>query len=150
MLDSLTRRLALGLTIAASVALTAGPAVADKCTAAKLKAIAKKESGLLKCQAKVALKGDPTLHAAINTIAMAACYSPNPRTPVGFDLPFDPRTGERLRNWPGGGPLRGFLSTVDNGWMAVALMMAGRSHPEHLRCLGIEPDPFAKRDAQLP
>ena len=45
-------------------------------------------------------KGDPSLHAAINTIAMAACYSPNPRTPVGFDLPFDPRTGElRPRVW---------------------------------------------------
>src|SRR2546428_11797276 len=63
MLDSPTRRLALGLTIAASVALTAAPAVADKCTAAKLKAIAKKESGLLKCQAKVAMKGDPTLQS---------------------------------------------------------------------------------------
>jgi len=45
-------------------------------------------------------KSDPALHAAINTIAMAACYSPNPAVPVGFDLPFDPHTGElRPRVW---------------------------------------------------
>ncbi len=31
---------------------------------------------------------------AIEIIAMASCYSPNPRSPVGFDLPFDTRTGE--------------------------------------------------------
>lgn len=33
-------------------------------------------------------------HAAINILAMAACYSPNPRSPLGFDLPCEPRTGE--------------------------------------------------------
>ena len=27
-------------------------------------------------------------------LAMAACYSPNPKSPLGFDLPFDERTGE--------------------------------------------------------
>ena len=64
MLDSLTHRVALGLAVAACLALTAGTAVADKCTAAKLKAIGKKESGLLACQAKVATKGDPSLQAA--------------------------------------------------------------------------------------
>ncbi len=31
---------------------------------------------------------------AINVIAMAACYSPNPHAPHGFDLPFDSETGE--------------------------------------------------------
>lgn len=31
---------------------------------------------------------------AINIIAMAACYSPNPAAPHGFDLPFDLETGE--------------------------------------------------------
>ncbi|MBI3740412.1 MAG: esterase family protein, partial [Chloroflexi bacterium] len=43
----------------------------------------------------------PTIHpkdkdfsATLNTIAMAACYSPNPKSPHGFDLPFDPETGE--------------------------------------------------------
>jgi len=33
------------------------------------------------------------LHAAVNTLAMAACYSPNPKASVGFDLPFDLATG---------------------------------------------------------
>jgi enterochelin esterase family protein len=32
---------------------------------------------------------------AINALAMASCYSPNPRVPLGFDLPVDLRTGER-------------------------------------------------------
>jgi hypothetical protein len=27
-------------------------------------------------------------------LAMASCYSPNPDSEVGFDLPFDPHTGE--------------------------------------------------------
>ncbi len=43
---------------------------------------------------------------------------------------YDPRTSERLRSWPGGGPLRGFLSTVDNGWLAASLMMVARVRPE--------------------
>ena len=43
---------------------------------------------------------------------------------------YDPQTGERLRTWPGGGPIRGFLSTVDNGWLAAGLMMVGRARPE--------------------
>lgn len=43
----------------------------------------------------------PTIHprgkefnALINIVAMAACYSPNPDSPQGFDLPFDAATGE--------------------------------------------------------
>jgi len=32
-------------------------------------------------------------HAAIMSIAMAACFSPNPKSPLGFDLPIDLRTG---------------------------------------------------------
>ncbi len=40
------------------LALGAGSARADRCTGAKLKAIGKKESGLLGCQAKVAATGD--------------------------------------------------------------------------------------------
>ena len=38
------------------------------------------------------------LHAAVNTIAMASCYSPNAKTKLGIDLPFDPFTGELRRN----------------------------------------------------
>ena len=40
------------------------PAQADKCTTAKLKALAKKESGLLGCSAKVAKIGDPSVGPA--------------------------------------------------------------------------------------
>ena len=32
--------------------------------------------------------------AALNTIGMSACYSPNPDSELGFDLPFDLKTGE--------------------------------------------------------
>lgn len=35
-------------------------------------------------------------HGAINALGMAACYSPNPKSPCGFDLPVDLRTGERI------------------------------------------------------
>jgi enterochelin esterase family protein len=30
----------------------------------------------------------------VNMLAMASCYSPNPDSPIGFDLPFDEHTGE--------------------------------------------------------
>jgi S-formylglutathione hydrolase FrmB len=43
----------------------------------------------------------PTIHpqdrdfrSLLNIVAMAACYSPNPNAPHGFDLPFDTETGE--------------------------------------------------------
>lgn len=34
-------------------------------------------------------------HAAINVIAMSACYAPCPDSELGFELPFDPATAER-------------------------------------------------------
>lgn len=34
------------------------------------------------------------LFPAVNTIGMASAYSPNPKAPLGFDLPFDEETGE--------------------------------------------------------
>jgi enterochelin esterase family protein len=37
---------------------------------------------------------DAGYRAAVNTLAMASCYSPNPEAPHSFDLPFDPRTAE--------------------------------------------------------
>ena len=37
---------------------------------------------------------DAAYHSLVNTVAMAACYSPNPDAPHGFDLPFEPSTGE--------------------------------------------------------
>jgi enterochelin esterase family protein len=33
-------------------------------------------------------------HIALNILAMAACFSPNPDSPNGFDLPFDLHSGE--------------------------------------------------------
>jgi enterochelin esterase family protein len=46
-----------------------------------------------------AFRADPDLsgdgHAVINVLAMAACYSPDLASPLGFDLPMDLRTGER-------------------------------------------------------
>lgn len=35
-----------------------------------------------------------TYQSILNTLAMASCYSPNPHAKYGFDLPFDPYTGE--------------------------------------------------------
>ena len=36
-------------------------------------------------------------HAVILTLAMSACFSPNPDAPLGFDLPMDLSTGERIQ-----------------------------------------------------
>jgi enterochelin esterase family protein len=38
---------------------------------------------------------DGDAHAVLNVIAMSACYSPAPGSPLGFDLPMDLETGER-------------------------------------------------------
>jgi enterochelin esterase family protein len=58
-------------------------------------------------RAEPKLEGDG--HSLINTLAMSACYSPNPGSPLGFDLPFDPETGERRpevwRRWLAFDPL---------------------------------------------
>jgi hypothetical protein len=58
-MPSIRSRLAFGAGFL--LALGVAPAYADKCTGAKLKALAKKASGLLGCHAKVAAKGDPSL-----------------------------------------------------------------------------------------
>lgn len=42
---------------------------------------------------------------------------------------YDPRDGSTLKTWPGGGPIRPFLSTVDNGWLAAALIMVRNARP---------------------
>lgn len=45
-------------------------------------------------------KKSSDMYTALNVVAMSACYSPNPRAPLGFDLPFDPRTGRlEERTW---------------------------------------------------
>jgi hypothetical protein len=43
---------------------------------------------------------------------------------------YDPASGLRARAWPGGGLLRPFLSSVDNGWLAAALMVVNNARPE--------------------
>jgi hypothetical protein len=43
---------------------------------------------------------------------------------------YEARTGARLTTWPADGkPLRPFLSTVDNGWLAVALTLIRNTRP---------------------
>ena len=66
-----TRRFAVVSAVSACLLLAAGPAAADQCTSAKLRAIAKREARLLRCQAKVARSGDPSLEAACDARAVA-------------------------------------------------------------------------------
>ena len=57
-------------------------------------------AGFLRAWAKMPKRNDSKYFDAINTIAMASCYSPNPRSALGFDLPFDEKTGElRPKVW---------------------------------------------------
>jgi len=43
---------------------------------------------------------------------------------------YDPATGEQLLEWPvDGGKLYPFLSSVDNGWLAAALIMVANAEP---------------------
>lgn len=55
---------------------------------------------------------------AVNTIGMSACYSPNPDSPWGFDLPFDLETGEMRddvwRRWLEHDPVRLVEKSVEN------------------------------------
>lgn len=48
--------------------------------------------------------------ATLNELAMASCYSPNPSSPLGFDLPFDVDTGEIISDvwerWLANDPIR--------------------------------------------
>src|SRR5207253_1788488 len=66
-----TRRFTVVSTVSACLLLAAGPAAADQCTSAKLRAIANREARLLRCQAKVARSGDPSLEAACDARAVA-------------------------------------------------------------------------------
>jgi hypothetical protein len=43
---------------------------------------------------------------------------------------YDPRTGEKLRVWPeNGSTVHPFMSSVDNGWLAMALLLVSRAEP---------------------
>jgi S-formylglutathione hydrolase FrmB len=56
--------------------------------------------------------------AALNTIGMSACYSPNENAELGFDLPFDLETGEIRydiwEKWLAHDPVRLVESAVEN------------------------------------
>mgnify|MGYP001195388585 CR=1 FL=1 len=60
--------------------------------------------------------------AALNVLAMAACYSPNAELPWGFDVPFDLRTGE-------------VRADVMRRWRRFDPVHAARRHAANLRSL---------------
>ena len=66
------------------------------------------------------LSGDA--HAALNLLAMSACYSPNPESELGFDLPVDLETGERIES-------------VWRRWLEFDPVVACERHAENLRRL---------------
>jgi enterochelin esterase family protein len=81
------------------------------------------------------LSGDA--HALINVIAMSACYSPNPASPWGFDLPFDVETGERRpevwRRWLELDPLHAAARHVEAlQGLALLHLEAGTKDEFHL------------------
>jgi S-formylglutathione hydrolase FrmB len=61
-------------------------------------------------------------HDVINTLAMAACYSPNPGSALGFDLPMDLRTGARV-------------DAVWQRWLEFDPLYAAERYVENLRAL---------------
>jgi len=94
--DSFVHRSRLLLGAFVLLTLAAAPARADKCSGAKLKAIGKQESGLVRCQSKVAATNDSSGLAACETKVKgkfsaafskagarigneATCVTPNPR-----------------------------------------------------------------------
>jgi enterochelin esterase family protein len=56
--------------------------------------------------------------SGLNIIGMSACYSPNPQSALGFDLPFDLQTGEIRRDvwtrWLAHDPVRLVEKSVEN------------------------------------
>ena len=56
--------------------------------------------------------------AALNTVGMSACYSPNENSELGFDLPFDTETGEIRQDvwarWLAHDPVRLVEKSVEN------------------------------------
>jgi enterochelin esterase family protein len=85
-----------------------GDAAFDACYAGdllKLCAAAEKHGGLAPLVAAFRKSRDKNEfpHDVINALGMSSAYSPNPKSPVGFDVPVDLRTGARLpevwRRW---------------------------------------------------
>ncbi|MFA6002467.1 MAG: alpha/beta hydrolase-fold protein [Elusimicrobiota bacterium] len=61
-------------------------------------------------------------HSVVNIVAMSACYSPNPKSRSGFDLPCDPHTGE-------------IVPAVWARWKAQDPVVAARVHKAGLKKL---------------
>jgi enterochelin esterase family protein len=71
--------------------------------------------------------------AVLNIVAMSACYSPNPRDPFGFDLPFDLETGRiKERVWA--------------RWLALDPVRMVSSHAHALRAMKLLFIDAGKRD----
>ncbi len=68
------------------------------------------------------LKGNG--HAVLNILAMSACYSPNPSSALGFDLPMDLETGE-------------LLPEVWERWLAFDPLRASETHAKALQSLDL-------------
>lgn len=66
------------------------------------------------------LSGDG--HAAINVIAMSACYAPSDESEWGFDLPFDPETAARRED-------------VWQRFLAFDPLIAAKAHTKELKAL---------------
>jgi S-formylglutathione hydrolase FrmB len=77
----------------------------------------------------------------VNMLAMSSCYSPNPTSPGGFDLPFDPYTGE-IRNevwqrWLEHDPVHLAARYADAlGSLRLYLLDCGRHDEHHLQLGG--------------
>lgn len=77
-------------------------------------------------------------HAVLNLLAMSACYSPAPGTALGFELPIDPSTGERVEavweRWLAFDPLRR-VASEGAAWRTLELLHleAGRRDEFHLQ-----------------
>src|SRR3990172_4615552 len=54
--------------------------------------------GFLKAFREAPKKADDMMHAAMNSVAMAMAYSPNPESPYGFDPVVDPESGELIES----------------------------------------------------
>jgi hypothetical protein len=67
------------------------------------------------------------IEQTLNTVARLERHDPSGM----FYNWYDPRTGEKLTVWPvDGGTVYPFLSSVDNGWLAAALIMVANSVPQ--------------------
>ena len=100
--------------------------------------------GYLRAWREAPKKTDELVRPMVTVVCMAMAYSPNPQRPHGFDLPFDPETGEIdeavWARWldvgpgPDGGALRGEpphlrLIYVECGQPGPVQPVPRRAHP---------------------